>query len=236
MLDALRKPFLIVSVILLVIAVLAEVGSLAYLDAAGKNASQFKDMPTPGLGIAYLALLDGLLLFTLGMICAPLIIPQRIHGRIQGIVTLIVSLLTLISAIAMIFVAIGLLMLMVALFMAIPFGTIIYMAKFADFDTGAAGGTLGLIMSLKLGFAVFLVLAHQRFLQNKGLVLIVLTSFLATIIVSFLHGLTPGFLVSITDDIAAIIIAILAAIWSVIYLVGSIPSIIKVLRVDQSLK
>lgn len=235
MLDALRKPFLIVAVILLVIAVLAEVGSLAYLDAAGKNANQFKDFSNPGFGIPYLALLDGLLLFTLVMIIAPLIIPQRIHGRIQGIVTLIVSLLTLIGAIAMIFVAIGLLMLMVTLFMAIPFGTIIYMAKFADFDTGAATATLSLIMSLKLGFAVFLVLAHQRFLQNKGLVLIVLTSFLATIIVSFLQGLVPGFLVSITDDIAAIIIAILAAIWALVYLIGSIPSIIKVLRVDRAL-
>lgn len=235
MLDALRKPFLIVAVILLVIAVLAEVGSLAYLDAAGSAANSFRDIPTPGLGIPYLALLDGLLLFTLGIICAPLIIPQNIHGRIQGIVTLIVSLLMLLAAIAAIFVALGLLMLMVSLFMAIPFGTIIYMAKYAAFEKGAAAGTLGLIMSLKLGFAVFLILAHQRFLQNKGLVLIVLTSFLATIVVSFLHGLVPGFLVSITDDIAAIVVAILAAIWALVYLIGSIPSIIKVLRVDRAL-
>jgi len=235
MLDALRKPFLIVAVILLVIAVLVEAGSLTYLNASSGGATQFKDIPTPGLGIPYLALLDGLLLFTLGIICAPLIIPQRIHGRVQGVVTLIVSLLTLIAAIAMIFVALALVMLMVSLFMAIPFGTIIYMAKYAAFEKGAAAATLGLIMSLKLGFAVFLVLAHQRFLQNKGLVLIVLTSFLATIIVSFLHGLTPVFLVSITDGIAAIIIAILAAIWALVYLIGSIPSIIKVLRVDRAL-
>ena len=38
---------------------------------------------------------------------------------------------------------------------------------------------LSLLMTLKLVFAVCLVLAHQRFLQNKGLVLIIITSFVA---------------------------------------------------------
>ncbi len=90
-------------------------------------------------------------------------------------------------------------------------------------------------MIFKLAFAILLVFAHQRFLQNKGLVLIILTSLLATIIVSFLHGLVPRFLVSITDDIAAIVVAILAAIWALFFLIGSIPSIIKVLRVDRAL-
>ena len=135
----------------------------------------------------------------------------------------------------MIFAAIGLLILMVSLLLAIPFGTIVYMAKYASFDKTAAAITLSVIMSLKLGFAVFLVLAHQRFLENKGLILIILTSFLATIILSFLHGPFPGFLISITDDIGAIIVAVLAAIWALFYLIGSIPAIIKALRVDKSL-
>jgi hypothetical protein len=109
------------------------------------------------------------------------------------------------------------------------------MAKYAAFAKTPAAVTLSLIMSLKLGFAVFLVLAHQRFLENKGLVLIILTSFLANIILSFLHGIVPRFLVSITDDIGAIIIALLAAIWALFYLIGSIPAIIKALRVDKAL-
>jgi len=79
------------------------------------------------------------------------------------------------------------------------------------------------------------VFSHKRFLENKGLVLIILTSLLATVIISFLHGLVPSFLVSITDNIAAIITAILAAIWALFYLIGSIPAIIKVLRVDRAL-
>ena len=234
MIDTLRKPFFIIAAVLLILAVLAELGSGLYIDAESQNAAQFA-VDDPGLGIPYLAILDGLLLFTIALIGAPLIISDRVHGRIQGIITFIVALLTFLGSLVMIFTALGLLLLMVSLLMAIPFGTIVYMARYAVFDKTAATITLSLIMGLKLGFAVFLILAHQRFLENKGLVLIILTSFLATIILSFLHGFVPRFLISITDDIGAIIIAILAAIWALFYLIGSIPAIIKALRVDKAL-
>jgi hypothetical protein len=112
---------------------------------------------------------------------------------------------------------------------------VVYLAKFADFDTNQAVATLGVIMSLKLAFAGFLVFSHQRFLENKGLVLIILTSLLATIIISFLHGMVPFILASITDMIGAIVVAVLAAIWALFYLIGSIPAIVKVLRVDRAL-
>jgi hypothetical protein len=234
MIDTLRKPFFVVALILMVLVVLAELGSGLYIDAAAQNAAQY-EVDDPGLGISYLAILDGLVLFTIVLIGAPLIISDRVHGRIQGIITFIVALLALLGAIVMIFAALGLLLLMVSLLLAVPFGTIVYMARYAVFDKTAAAITLSLIMALKLGFVVFLILAHQRFLENKGLVLIILTSFLATIILSFLHGFVPRFLVSITDDIGAIIIAILAAIWALFYLIGSIPAIIKALRVDKAL-
>lgn len=234
--DTLRKPFFIVAAVLLILAVLAELGSEFYIDAdvSGAAARQY-DVRTPGLGISYLAVLDGLLLFTIALIGAPLIIPDSLHGRIQGIITLGVSFFALIGSIVLLFSAIALLMLMVSLLLAIPFGTVVYMAKYAFFDKTAATATLSIIMSFKIGFAVFLVLAHQRFIENKGLVLIILTSFLATIILSFLHGLFPLPLVSLTDTVGAIIIAILSIVWALSYLVGSIPSIIKVLRVDRSL-
>lgn len=235
MMDSLRKPLFIIAVILLTLAVLIELGSGFFIDANGKDAALYTDMPTPGYGIPYLAILDGLVLFTVGIITAPLIIPARIVGRFQGLITFIVSLLMLIGSIVMIMIAIGLLVLMLSLLMAVPFGTVIYVAKFADFDTGGATATLSLLMTLKLAFAGFLVFSHQRFLQNKGLVLIILTSFLATVILSFLHSMVPGLLVSITDDIGAIIVAILAAIWALVYLIGSIPAIVKALRVDRAL-
>lgn len=233
MMDTLRKPFFIIALVLWVLAILVELGSGFYIDAASQDAHLY-DIANPGIGLPYLAILDGLVLFTILLIGAPLIISDRIHGRIQGIITLIVALLILLGSVVMVFTALGLLLLMVSLLLSVPFGTVIYIAKYASFDKTAAAITLTAVMSFKLGFAVFLILAHQRFLENKGLILIVLTSFLATILLSFLHGIVPRFLVSITDGIGAIITAILAAIWALVYLIGSIPSIIKALRVDKA--
>jgi hypothetical protein len=58
-----------------------------------------------------------------------------------------------------------------------------------------------------------------------------LTSLLANIVVSFLHGLVPFVLVSILDAVAAIVVGVLAAIWALIKLIGSIPAIIFGLRI-----
>ncbi|MEN8206789.1 MAG: hypothetical protein ABFS24_12370 [Pseudomonadota bacterium] len=225
---AMRKPFFIVALVLMVLVVLLETGASFFLDADAVGAV--------GLGIPYLALLDGLLLFGVGLIGLGLILPDRLQGRVQGILTLVVSFLMLLLSLVMIYVALALLMLMVSLLMAVPFGTAVYFAKYADFNTGTAAITLSTIMGLKLGFAVFLLLAHERFLEMKSLVFMLLTSLLASVIVSFLHGFAPaGFLVSITDDIAAIIIAILAVIWALYLLISSIPAVIKALRVDRAL-
>jgi hypothetical protein len=47
--------------------------------------------------------------------------------------------------------------------------------------------------------------------------------------------MVPFILASITDMIGAIVVAVLAAIWALFYLIGSIPAIVKVLRVDRAL-
>ena len=141
---------------------------------------------------------------------------------------MIVSLLLLLGCLAAGVAAIGLLMLLIGLLLALPFGPIAYAAMgYATFPTGAAATTLGLLMTGKLIASGALVMAHQRFLQNKGLILLIATSLLATIIVSFLHGMVPGFLVSVTDLIAALIVVILAAVWVIVSLVFSIIAVIK---------
>jgi hypothetical protein len=228
-LDKIRTPFFIIAIILLAFAVVFEIGTNWLVDVSPEAARKAEAMgaSTPGYGLPYMALLDGLLLFTVALIGVALIVPERIHGRIQGIITLIVTLLILIACITLLILAFTELIIMISLLLAPIFGTIAYFAIYSSFDTGGARIALSLIMTLKLGFAGCLVLAHQRFLQNKGLVLIVLTSLLAGIIVSFLHGFVPGFLVSITDAVAGIIVAILAAIWAIVFLVGSIMSVIK---------
>ena len=255
----LRTPLFVIAIVLSLMAVLVEGGSPWLLPAeagvalggvladsqdelpedsdidVGDLEKLREDQPTPpGLGIPTMAFLDGLVFFTVALMGAALLIPERVHGRVQGIVSLIVSFLVLLAVIVAILKALAKLILMVSLFLSAPFGTIAYLAIYGFFPKGAAATALGLLMTLKLAFAACLVLAHQRFLQNKGLVLILLTSLLANIIVAFLHGFVPVFLVSITDALAALIVGILAALWALVLLISSLVSIIKVLRVDRS--
>jgi hypothetical protein len=241
--DRLRLPFFLLAIFLMLVAVLVEVGSTALLgvprqpitaasfpegseareamedlDQSELDAIREDDAP-PGLGIPDMALLDGLVLFTVGLVGLSMIIPKQIHGRLQGIVTLIVMILLILGAIALLFATLAQLLLMVGLLLAVPFGTIAYFALYAFFDRGGAAVVLGL-----------LILAHQRFLENKGLVLLVITSLVANVVISFLHGLVPLFLVSITDAVAAIVAIILAIIWALVIGIGSIGSVIKALR------
>lgn len=191
------------------------------------------ELDRPGKGIPSLAILDGLLFFVVTLLGVALLVPERIYGRLQGIVTLIVSFLTLIGAIFLALGAIALVFVMIGLLLAPPFGTIAYLAIWGSFRVGAAEATLGVVLLLKIAFGVCLLLAQPRFLQNKGLLLLVLTSLLANVVVSFLIGFPPRILASITDVIGAIIVAVLAAIWAIVFLVGSIVSIVKVLRVTR---
>jgi hypothetical protein len=184
----------------------------------------------PGYGIPYMAVLDGMLLFTVGLVASSLLITDQIQGRVQGCVTLILSIIMIIATIAMIILAIVFLILMISLLLAIPFGTIVYLAIYGFFNRGGASATLSLLMLLKIVFAVCLVVAQQRFLENRGLVLLIISSLIANIIVSFLQGFVPGILVSITDDIAGIVVAICGAIWWVLALIGAIPAILNAIR------
>ncbi len=221
-LQSLRKPLFLLALIVLSVVLLAELGLTVAAPLLGRSTGAV------GWGIPCLALLDGQLVFTALLMGGPLVFPERITGRIQGLATLIVSLLLLLGCLAAGVAAIGLLMLLIGLLLALPFGPIAYAAMgYATFPTGAAATTLGLLMTGKLIASGALVMAHQRFLQNKGLILLIATSLLATIIVSFLHGMVPGFLVSVTDLIAALIVVILAAVWVIVSLVFSIIAVIK---------
>ncbi len=248
--ESLRKPFLLLALALIAITVLIEIGGLALPhppqpvncaevtedsraecinNLSAVNALAQTESP-PGMAIPYMALLDGVLLFTIVLTALPLLVPQAIQGRLQGCASCIFTVVLILAALAMIFVALGLVIVMIALLLAVPFGTIVYFALYGSFNREGAAAVLSLIMLLKLGFAASLVAAQQRFLQNKGLILLVLTSLLGNIIISFLHGFVPGFLVSITDGVGAIIVAILAVIWLLILGIGSIFAVIKALK------
>ena len=217
----LRKLPLLIALAITVVVVLVELGSPLILGTG--------DDP-PGRGIPYLALVDIILAYTILLVALPIVVPDRVQGKVQGIATLVGSIVLLIVAFMLTLLALAALLLMVTLFLAVPFGTIAYGVAFGDFATGEAAAILALLMALKLAFCVLLVIAQQRFLQNKGLVLLVVTSLVATIIVSFLHGLVPTLLVSITDALAAIVVGIIAIVWAIVLLIGSIPAVLRAIK------
>ena len=257
--EGLRKPFFIAALVLITLVVLVELGSLGVLGDGGPvnfedllpESGEVRDAyedeidreelarilsadRPPGRAIPHMALLDGSVLFTVALMGAGLLLREQIHGRVQGCVTLIYSLLTVVGGIFMIIAAVILVLTMVSLLLAAPFGTLAYLAAFGFFNRTGASVALGLVMTLKLAFAICLVLAHQRFLQNRGLVLLILTSLMGNVIISFLHGFVPRFLVSITDGIAAIIVALLAVIWGLVLLVGAVISVVKLIRLGRA--
>ena len=217
----LRKIPLLIALALAVLAVIIELGSSLFIGSG--------DEP-PGRGVPYLALVDVIVAYTLLLIALPLVVPDRLQGKLQGIVTLIGALVLLIVAFLLTLLAFTAMILMVTLFLAVPFGTAIYGGLFGGFPRGEAAGFLSLLMLIKLALSVCLVLAQQRFLQNKGLVLLIVTSLVATIIVSFLHGLVPRQLVSITDALAAIIVGVIAIVWAVVLIIGSIPAVLRAIK------
>ena len=223
-LDTLRKPLFVAALVLIAIALLVEIGA--------KIVSSFGE--SIGFGIPYTAFLDALLVYVIVLMALSLLMPKKLHGRLTGIATLVVSFLLAIASFVAIFVAFYALMAMVTLLLSAPFGTIAYLAIYGHFPRGEASVTLGALMALKLLFAACLLLAHQSFLQNKGLVVLVLFSLLAGIIVSFLHRLVPGVLVSIADAASGIVLGVIALLWAVWFLLRSIPSIYKALRVDRA--
>src|SRR5437660_1989397 len=115
--DRLRTPFFVAALALVLAAVLLEVGDATllvrwfpdhatdaqlneYAGKAGFSGDQLKayrnqatDGKPPGLGVPSQALLDGLVLFTAGLMGAGLLLPETVQGKLQGVVTLVVSLL-----------------------------------------------------------------------------------------------------------------------------------------------
>ena len=252
MTSKLRKPLLVAALVLALLAVALEIGASGLLgtfggvgasllssvsDAAPGAASVMPDAAAterfaeqnrpPGLAISYLALFDALVLLALGLMAASLLIPDRALGRISGVVMLIVSFLLIVGGILLVLVALFALILMVSLFLAFPFGTAAYMAIYGFFARGEAAAVIGLLVAFKLGLGACLILAHQRFLQNRGLLVLLGGSLLLTLLIAFLHGLVPRPLVSITDALGAIVVGFVAVVWALVVLVGSVIAVGK---------
>ncbi|GGI73995.1 hypothetical protein GCM10007973_08510 [Polymorphobacter multimanifer] len=221
--DQLRLPFFIFAVALLALAALIELTAADFLSdmfARGEN-------EVPGLAIKYLFIIDGTLLYNLLCQSLSVPVPRELVGRVQPITTLLLSLLALLAGFAALMLAFGLLMLMVGLLLAVPFGTIAYVAGWGSFAKSGAAATLTLVMALKLLFSLFLLLAQQRFLQNKGLLFYVLLSLGLTWGIAFVHALVPAVLISIADAAIAVVIAVIGLVLLLLLFVFAIIGTIK---------
>ncbi|GIJ20380.1 hypothetical protein [Micromonospora lutea] len=248
--DALRKPFLLLAMLALVLAVDLEVGAGLLLgggDAGaalvgsaadlGVEVGEVGQVSEPsGRGTGYLALVDAAALWTTGLFCLGLVLPERLHGRVQGVGTLVFSIILIIVAVLALVLAFIELTIMVSLFLAPPFGTLAYLALWGFFPVGDAAVLLGLVLLLKLAWAGLLIVAQPRFLQHKGLVLLILTSLLCTVVLEFLHHLVPVILVSILDSVGALVFAIVALVWALVLLIGAVPAIVKAVRATTALR
>jgi hypothetical protein len=240
----LRKPFLVLALVAIALVVAVELGAAlvtgggdasgALRDSAGQLGVELGAVggvtEPAGRGTTHLALVDLVALWTTGLFCLSLVLSDRLHGRVQGIATLVFSVLLLIGGFVLLLIAFVELTVMVSLFLAAPFGTLAYLALWGFFPVGDAAALLGLVLLLKLVWAALLILAQPKFLQNKGLVLLMLTTLLCTVVLEFLHRLVPGILVSITDDLGAVVFAVVALVWAVVLLIGSIPAVVKAVR------
>jgi hypothetical protein len=246
----LRKPVLIVVFAIVVVAIMVELGSTLFLHGSTDPADVVRRLMTspefqklgaeqrksaldyaqqnggpPGLGIPYLALVEGILAYNLGLMVIGLVLPDHFEGKVQGIVTLVVAFFFILGALVLTLLALVKVIVMVSLFFAVPFGTIAYLAVWGTFDTGGAAVVLSFVMLLNLAAAVGLPIAHQGFLKNKGIVILVATMLVSIIIVVFLQGLVPFVLVSITDALAAVIIGVIAIVWGIVILIGAIIAV-----------
>lgn len=221
----LRLPVFLAAGFCLLLALLVEVAAAQELTRL--TAGTLSNEPTPGTAIKSLALIDAILIYNLVWMLLSVLVPRGIEGRAQGCITLLLSLFALIGTVLLALAALSLLLLMVALLVAVPFGTIAYLIAWGHFARDAAAATLAIVMFLKIAFLVLLVIAHQRFLQNKGLVFLTGLSLGLTWVIGFVHAFLPIFLVSIGDQAMALVITIIAAFWLLLLLITSLVATIK---------
>ncbi|MEU7980820.1 hypothetical protein AB0B63_20085 [Micromonospora sp. NPDC049081] len=246
----LRKPFLLLALLAVALVVGLELGSSLLTgggEAGGALLTSARDLGVDvgdvggisepsGRGTGYLTLIDMVALWTTGLFCLSLVLSDRVQGRVQGVATLVFSILMLLASLVLLVIAFVELTVMVSLFLAVPFGTLAYLALWGFFPVGEASLLLGLVLLLKLVWGGLLLLAQPRFLQNKGLVLLVLTTLVCTVVLEFLHRLVPVILVSILDDVGALVFAVVAIVWGLVLLIGSIPAIVKAVRVTATVR
>lgn len=228
-----RGVFFILAAICFVCVLGVELGArwFAVSDlSASPPAPAMEDPPVAsGYGIGALVFLDALFAVQVA-IFGLAFVSDGLIARVDGIAKLIAGLLALIGGIVFVLLALFELLLMLGLLMAVPFGTAIYFAVYSDFPRGSAIGALAALLVLRILGGLFLVLWSFQVLKARALIVYWAMTLVCTLIVSFLLSVVPGFLCSITDAIAGIIVGIVAAIAGLVWLIRGIIGVVKAVR------
>jgi hypothetical protein len=233
-LAVLRTPFFVLAVVTMTLVVAFELSTLAFLRTAVDGTAVVGEESAPGLGAVYLALLDGILLWTTLVFTIGYFPGKAVTSRVATIVGLILAFFAILGALLMIILAFTALMGMVGLLLAAPFGTLAYLAAFGHFPKGEAVAALSFIILLKLLFLVFLALTDLGYLKAKGLMILLGISILMTWLTSFLIAFPPRFLSTITDTAGALITSVIAFVWLIVIFIFAIVGLFKVLFVRSA--
>jgi hypothetical protein len=199
-------------------------------DAQDQLDSMSGETDPPGFGIRYLALPAGLLLVVMIQISLPMLVGDRVTGTVQGGISIVTGIVGIVLGVVMAILAFVALMLRVSLFLAVPFGTMAYLAIYGFFPVGRAAVILTSVMIALIAVGVLLLLAHQRFLQNRSLVLLLGTCLLLAFATMLLQGIVPGILSSITDALAGLIVAVVGIVWALVMLIGGIVAAVRAVQ------
>ena len=224
--NRLRAPFLYVGLFLFLAVVLMDLGAgpvvLAILGESGQT--------PPGRGMPALVLVDALLFAQVIFLGFDALGLGRLARWLNGPGNLVLSVVVIFGGIGLLFAALGLLILMISVLMALPFGPAIYAAIWGGFARGTAMGLLSTTLLLRIIAGLLLVLYDQSMLGKKRLLLLFFSCLVGDLVVSFLLGLVPSLLCSITDAVGALIGAILGIIWAIILLIPAITGTLRLIR------
>jgi hypothetical protein len=181
----------------------------------------------PGLAIPAIGLLDGLLLLSLALMALGEVSPATV-ARTGGPLVLLAGIVVIVLGMVMAVAAVVQLTFMLGLLASPLFGQAVYMALFGSYPRGSAQASLALLMTLRLAGGGALLLWSRSVLQAKGFVLLLLSALAAGVMVSFLLGMVPRVLASVTDAIGAIVVCLVAILWGVVEVVSGARSTLRV--------
>jgi hypothetical protein len=217
-----KTPLVVSGTVLLVIGALAGGAKSVTLGLQGGP-------HPPGVGLAALSFFDLLVIYAFVVIALEVAGLGALTGRAQGFTALTTGVLGALAGLILTFSALALLNQMLALIQA-PLGLPTYLALFGHFDTAASREILSVIMCLKLIGLALILLGVPSLLRNRKLLILVCVSLGFTFVLGLVDAYVPGFLISLFDALAGVVIGAYGLVRFVLLAFAGLSSLLKAAR------